>query len=259
MNKLITYYGYLTEYLKHGDFRSVWAAIKYLLFKKSHSKDRIIQTSVGKFWCRKNTNDFQFANLHYEWGVKNYMLNHVHEYTVFVDGGACVGEYSILLSRYNLRCFAFEPIQSNYEVLCKNLTLNNLTDKIVTYPCGLGDRNTRANFIYDPINTGASHVSDHSGEGDCISEIRTFDDVFPELDLKKDDRILFKLDVEGMEPQVIKGSTKFIQDFPNITFVMEEKHSGKVKIMDSLNSIASFEFGTVDEYNIFAKKISTKP
>jgi FkbM family methyltransferase len=129
----------------------------------------------------------------------------------------------------------------------------------VAYRCGLGESNTRVNFIYDPVNTGASHVSALNGEGDCTSDIRTFDDVFPELNLTQDDRILFKLDVEGMETQVLKGSKQFIQIFPNITFVMEDKHSGKENIMETLSSIANFEFGRVDEYNIFAKKNSAKP
>jgi bacterioferritin (cytochrome b1) len=40
---------------------------------------------------------------------------------------------------------------------------------------------------------------------------------------------------------------------------MEDKHSGKDKIIEILNAKAKFEFGVVDEYNIFAKKIKNKP
>lgn len=121
MKKISTYFRYLMEYLKHGDFLSVVASVKYLIFKKSNRKDRIIQTSIVKFFCRKNTNDFQFANYRYEWGVKKFILDHIPEYSVFIDGGACIGDYCILLSKCNTRCIAVEPIADNYSVLVKNL------------------------------------------------------------------------------------------------------------------------------------------
>jgi FkbM family methyltransferase len=250
---------YLLEYLKHGDLVSIVAAVKYLLFKKSHNKDRIVKTSVGLFYCRKNTNDFQFANLHYEWGVKKYVLNHINEYNVFIDGGSCVGEYCILLHKYNVRCIAFEPISSNFDVLKKNLELNHLTDKVEAYAIGLSNINSRVSFVYNPVNTGASHIARRTDKIDCDSEIRTFDSLLPDLKLDPNDRILFKLDVEGMELEAIKGATKFIESYPNITFIMEDKHSGKDKIIEILNAKAKFEFGVVDEYNIFAKKIKNKP
>ena len=66
MTKVLTYLRYLTDYLKHGDFLSVLSAFKYILTGTSHKKDRIIITSIGMFFRRKNTNDFQFANYYYE-------------------------------------------------------------------------------------------------------------------------------------------------------------------------------------------------
>ncbi len=258
MNKLNTYFNYLLEYLKNGDLVSIVASVKYLLFKKSHGKDRIVQTSVGKFFCRKNTNDFQFANFHYEWGVKKYVLNHVAEYNVFIDGGACIGEYSVLLSQYNIRCIAFEPIQRNFDVLVKNLELNNLTDKVLVFQCGLGEKNESVNFDYNPVNTGASHISAKGCKSDCLSEIRTFDSVLPQLNLQAEDRILFKLDVEGMELEALQGAASFIRQFKHITFIMEDKHSGKDRIVEVLNQKAKFEFGAVDEFNIYAKKKENK-
>jgi FkbM family methyltransferase len=258
LKKLLTYFYYLLEYLKHGDFISVLAAVKYLIYKQSHGKDRIIQTSVGKFFCRKNTNDFQYANYRYEWGVKKFILDHIADYSVFIDGGACVGEYCVLLSGLNVRCIAFEPIKSNFDVLCKNLVLNNLNSQVMACPFGLGSSNTRMNFVFNPVNTGASFASAQIGDSDCTSEIRTFDDVLPQLKLKKEDRILFKLDVEGMEIEAINGATNFIRNFPYLTFILEDKHSGKGNIIETLSAIAGFEFGTVDKYNIFARKNSSE-
>jgi len=257
MKKLVTYFRYLFEYLKHGDFLSILASIRYIINKTSHKNDRIIQTSIGKFFCRKNTNDFQFANFGYEWSVKKFLLDHRKEFTVFIDGGACVGDYSILLSHFGLRCIAFEPIESNFRVLTKNLELNQLTKGIAAFQYGLGDTNKMTGFVFDPINTGASHQSNEPGNADCQGEIRTFDSLLSELDLDKNERILFKLDVEGMEAEAIRGASTFISTFPNITFVLEGKHTGENLIKTALSEIASFEFGIVDEFNIFATKINS--
>lgn len=258
LKKIYTYFHYLREYLKYRDYVSIIAAVKYLLFRTSHSKDRIIQTSVGLFYCRKNTNDFQFANLHYEWGVKKYLLNHVEEYDLFIDGGSCVGEYCILLTKHKIRCIAFEPIQSNFEILTKNLELNQLSEAVMAFPYGLGEANEQVRFEYNPVNTGASHIAQQTSPNNCLSDIRTFDSLISELKISPKDRILFKLDVEGMEVEALRGAKLFVRQFDSITFILEDKHSGKGRIVNVLNELANFEIGMVDEYNIFAKKINNK-
>jgi FkbM family methyltransferase len=257
--KLITYSRYFFEYLKHGDFISIVASVKYLVNKTSHSQDRTIKTTIGIFFCRKNTNDFQFANYKYEWGVKKYLLDNLHSYSVFIDGGACVGDYCVLLSRKNVRCFAFEPVPDNFNVLTKNLKLNNLDKDIKAYPFGLGATNEYTDFVFNPVNTGASHIAKNGEATGCKVEIRSFDSILNLLAIPREERILIKLDIEGMEPDAIRGAKNFILEYPNITFVIEDKHIGEESIRMALNEIASFEYGVVDEFNIFAKKINYQP
>lgn len=253
--KLNTWSWYFYEYMRFGDFLSVYAAIKYLILKKSHQKDRIIQTSVGIFFCRKNTNDFQFANYRYEWGVKKFLLDHIREYAVFVDGGSGIGDYAILVSKYNIRSVAFEPMESNFEVLEKNLQLNNLTGKVKAVKVGLGNENKMVRFKYNRINTGASHI-DRGNDPDSFEvELRTFDSFLQELSLDKDEPILFKLDLEGMESEALQGCANFIREYSIITFIIEDKRTGNDKIKTVLNKLGSFEYGTVDQYNMYARKI----
>jgi FkbM family methyltransferase len=256
MRKLIIYLRYVFEYLKFGDITSVIASFKYVLYRTSHKNDRIIKTSIGTFFCRKNTNDFQFANYAYEWSVKKFILDHHQEYNVYIDGGACIGEYSILLAGKNIRCIAFEPVKSTFDCMVKNMELNGLTSKIQCFPLGLGDKNEHVNFVFNPINTGASHFSSGNKSGDCAVEIRTFDSILPGLNLHIDDSILFKLDVEGMEPRALLGAKDFIKRCKHITFIVEAKLSGENLIKDILNGIALFEFGKVDDFNIYARKIN---
>ena len=257
MKKAITYFCYLFEYLKFGDIQSVFNAINYLLFKKSHRKDRILKTSTGLFYCRKQTNDFQFANFRYEWNVKEFILSQIGDYNVFIDGGACNGEYSIWLAQNGYRCFAFEPVQPNYQVLEKNIELNSLTKAVKLFSCGLGDKRCELKIAFDPVNTGASSLVENTmAKQTQVAKVDTFDSFLPNLNINKTDRILFKLDIEGMESEAIAGAAKFIEQFDNILFIIEVKHAGKQKVIDTLNSLATFEIGDIDQYNIYAKKLS---
>lgn len=243
------------DYLKHGDFLSVLAAIKYLLFKKSHSGDRNIETSLGTFFCRKNTNDFQFANYYYEWDVKKFILKRSDEFSVFIDAGACVGDYSILMAKLGKRCFAFELVSDNIKTFGKNLELNHLQDKVKLFPYGLGDADYSASFTFDPVNTGASRINKIKNSATEKAEIRKLDTLMEEMAIDQNELIFIKLDVEGMETEVIRGAFNFITYYPHITFIVEEKHSGQFPIQDTFSDIALFEFGKVDELNIYAKKI----
>lgn len=253
--KCKTYFWYFYEYMKYGDFLSVYASIKYLIFKKSHKKDRIIQTSVGKFYCRKNTNDFQFANFRYEWGVKKFILDHIHEYSVFIDGGSCIGDYTIWLSRHNIRSIAFEPLACNYEVLSKNLQLNNMSNHAMAFQVGLSNENKQVRFKFNEVNTGASHYDKENKTDSSTVELRMFDSFLTNLSIGRDEHILFKLDVEGMEAEALQGSANFIRLYPNITFIIEVKFTGMAQIKSILNDLGTFEFGTIDRYNMYARKI----
>ena len=255
LTKLNTYFWYFYEYMKHGDFLSVYASVKYLILKKSHNKDRIIQTSVGKFFCRRNTNDFQFANFRYEWGVKKFILDRIREYSVFIDSGSCVGDYSILLSKYDIRCIAFEPLPNNYEVLVKNLQMNNLINRVITIPAALGNENKLVRFQFNQVNTGASCIDKENKPDSFAVELRTFDSLLTKFSIDKDDHILFKLDVEGMESEALQGSANFISQYPNITFIIEDKFTEMAKIKPILNELGTFEYGMVDKYNMYARKI----
>ncbi|MFK5856525.1 MAG: FkbM family methyltransferase [Bacteroidota bacterium] len=262
MNKIITFLRYSKDFVKHGEFRYILSSVRYILTGKTTRTSRHYKSSLGKFYVRKGTLDFQFANHAYEWGVKKFVYKHISDYDVFLDIGANIGTYSILFVNEGLSGFAFEPVKSNYNALVTNLKLNNIEDKVVSYPIALGERKRKASFTYDPINTGASHLTENDDFLEVVNnpefvdiDIITFDELFSEINVKKEDKIFVKIDVEGMEPNVIKGASKFIKDHPNLLIVLESIHSGRSDIKKLLSSICEFEFLEVDDLNMAARKI----
>lgn len=256
MKKVITYLYYFWEFLRFGDFISMISAVKYLLAKNSHSQDRIVRSGIGRFYCRKNTNDFLFANFAYEKSVKRFIFKNLKKFDIFFDAGACIGDYSILMAKSGLKCFAFEPVSDSYRVLSRNIQLNDAGALIQSFPFGLSNDNHSVTFVFNPVNTGDSHIDRHGGSGNCEVEVKTLDSVYKAFNLNSSNRVLFKLDVEGMEKEVIQGAVEFIRYFDNLTLIIESTHTPEPAIKEALDGIAGFDYGKVDDYNIFACKKS---
>jgi hypothetical protein len=52
---------------------------------------------------------------------------------------------------------------------------------------------------------------------------------------KDSDRILIKIDMEGMETEMLDGAAGFLRKFKNLTLIIEEKLSGEDNIRKLLN------------------------
>ncbi len=263
MDKLITFLRYTKDFLKFGEYRYILSSIKYLLLKRTTSRTQIYKSSLGMFLVRKGTLDFQFANYAYEWEVKKFVEANYKDCDVFFDIGSNIGTYAIMLAKRGVRTFAFEPVKDNYDAIRINLILNKLEDKVKVYPVALGASKYKTQFAFDLTNTGASHKADIETDDDykplkeeiVESEVMPLDDLIDEFNLKKEDKIFMKIDVEGMEANVLQGARKFLQTFPNILMVMESIHSGKEKLTAVLNEIDDFEILEVDDLNMGARKI----
>ncbi len=259
MKKIKTFYRYFCDFIKHGEYRFIFSSFKYILFKIPSGRTCIVKSQVGYFLSRKGTIDFQFANYAYEWNVKSFVLENFKNYNVFFDVGANIGTYCILLAKKGLRCFGFEPIKDNYQAFQVNVLLNDLEDRINVLRYGLGKKERIADFIYNTVNTGASHLFQPPDENDGMHEdvyIKSLDSVYESFGLDINDKILIKVDVEGMEENVFLGAIEFLKTFPNLLIIFENKHSNLQKIKEIFAEIAKFEYMKIDHYNMALKKVN---
>ena len=72
-------------------------------------------------------------------------FSHIKELEVIVDIGAHIGYYSLYSSKKvkNGRVFAFEPFEESFEILIKNLELNQITN-VVTQNMGVSHKSGSA-------------------------------------------------------------------------------------------------------------------
>jgi FkbM family methyltransferase len=254
LNRIKVYSFYFYEYLRYGEISAARNAILYMFTRKSYSNGSRMKTSMGEFDTRKGTLDFQYINYAYEIEIKHFIEK--HQFDVFFDIGACLGEYCIWLGKKGYPCYAFEPVNESYDMISKNIKLKDKKKNVKAFNYGLGNKHSIEHFQLNHTNPGASKRVNLETSETVNFEINALDDVFEGWGLKKETKILVKIDVEGMEVEMLSGAKKFFQHFDDITLIIEEKLSGESKIRDILNEICKFEYGHVDNFNIYARKIN---
>ena len=140
----------------------------------------------------------------------SYFINNYKKYKpeYFLDIGAHGGLYSIILKNKfpKLNVWAFEPDQQNRYQLYGNLFLNNFEREIEVYNFGLSSNNKEVAFgIVKDGNRGGKTIME---SGELKINVKPLDEVF----LEKNKICFVKIDVEGHELDVIKGSKKFLKN-----------------------------------------------
>ncbi len=253
--KFFIFLKYLIDNLSNAEFKMIGVGLKYLLIHKPNRKDQIIKTRNGTFFIRKNTIDFKLANSAYEFLVIRKLKELLPSYQLFIDVGANIGTYSIIAAKAGIKSLAFEPIENNFKSLLKNIKLNQAEDLIKPIAYGLGSSNEKVMFNYYPLKPGASSIHPLKKKSEKIEvQIQKFDELNIE-EIKKSKSIIIKIDVEGMEMEVVKGMEKLLQSDKNICIIIESKHSGINNLTTLLNKFNKFKFEQIDEFNMLAIKL----
>ena len=120
---------------------------------------------------------------------------------VVLDCGANVGELNLALRQYNksLEYHAFEPDEEAYECL----RLNFPNDESNFQNIGLSDTNLQRPLYLDSSGGNSSFID--FGTSKKIGSVNSI--TLDSLNYSKNIK-LFKIDAEGFEPEVLKGSLK---------------------------------------------------
>ena len=145
-------------------------------------------------------------------GYGNYYFSYLNKFKkkfVFLDIGSNLGIYS-LISNNNPNCkyiLAFDPLPNIKEFIMKNFRLNKVKGKF--YNIGIYKKNIKKKIYI---------FKDHSGKSSIIKSKATNDYIFAKfrnyLFLKKiiknikKEKFVIKIDVEGVEENVIKELIK---------------------------------------------------
>ena len=149
-----------------------------------------------------------------------FVLHFLHPTEHFVDVGANVGSYSILAGGcVKARVTAVEPIPSTFAHLQRNVALNDL-NTVRCCQVGLSDTPGTLRF---------------SSGLDTVNHVLAIDEDLPSIDvpvMRLDDLVgpdvptLIKIDVEGHELAVLRGSCQTLANKQLLAVIMETNGSG---------------------------------
>ncbi len=194
---------------------------------------------------------------------------------VFWDIGSNVGLYSIYnaLKNANSITIAFEPSTSNLRVLSRNVSINNLQDKILIMPIALTDKENKILTMHEGrfFEGGAlnSFGENYNYEGKSFETEMKYKILGTSINNLIENNILeipdyIKIDVDGIEHIILKGGDKFLsnnkiksllievnenfeQQYEAVLSIM--KKNG-FKILKKKNNESLFDF---DSNNTFSK------
>jgi FkbM family methyltransferase len=147
---------------------------------------------------------------------------------VFVDVGANIGYYTLLAVRCGAsRVYSFEPQESTYELLGKNVIINWMTSAVRFEKLAVFSHTTNLDFFERKAYPGNSSIGTSPPEQlkkwfDTAEKVQvaavSLDDYFADKPNKIN---LIKVDVEGAEPAVFEGARRVLSENQDIRILCE--------------------------------------
>ena len=124
-----------------------------------------------------------------------------------VDGGAFNGDTIRMMMEHGVELeaiAAFEPDPQNFQDLCRTAaeTIGHVRETIL-FPAGLGEQNA-----IHPFSPGGGAASSLQPHGETQVQVVSLDDVLPTFA-----PTFMKFDIEGAEPQALRGAARLISRY----------------------------------------------
>ena len=222
-------------FAKHDlDFGSLWYR-SYRIFKK-RDDGAVLKFNMPKynieFYCKNNKDDFTTMTMR-----EDEIIHHFNtkQGDIVVDVGAHIGKYTLIASKRvgaNGKVIAIEAHPGNYEMLNRNIKLNGLTN-VTTLNYAVYSKESKVKLFLPDEDLG--YTMHHSVMFNYLSSKYLLqgkdNEKFIEVNADTLDSILqkngisqvnwLKIDVEGAEFEVLKGSANILSISKDISLLIE--------------------------------------
>jgi len=127
---------------------------------------------------------------------------------VVIDAGSWIGDFAAYASTKEAITYAFEPVNSNYELLQKTAELNR---NIYPVQKGLSNRTGKVSISIPKHDAASSIAWSHTYANSETISITTLDEFVKENKIPKVDFI--KVDIEGEERNMLKGASWVLKNY----------------------------------------------
>ena len=170
--------------------------------------------------------------------------------SIFFDVGANVGMYSIFASIVSdAKVYSFEPESGNFHTLMENIVLNELFERINPYPIALSNKTELSSLYLNSFMKGDSHHMlgkslNHNLKPQISKYTQgifstTLDDLIDKWGFPTPDYL--KIDVDGIEHNIIKGSSKLLKN-KKLNSILIEINPKRIEDKEIIKFILSNEF-----------------
>ncbi len=227
----------ITQILAFSYYKIVFFFLKLfdLITRKSllfAFKDVIRNNSYENILINGKLTKFFIPSLNTKYRLKNFFskepetINWINSFNynekkeiIFWDIGSNVGNYSIYAAQKfnNIKIISFEPSHSNLPILSRNISINNLSDKISIIQLPLADKENEMNLMQEiSFSEGGSFNSfkeNYISGNKNPKFINSYKILGTSIDYLIEKKILeipnyIKIDVDGIEHLIIKGAEK---------------------------------------------------
>jgi FkbM family methyltransferase len=218
-----------------------------------------------KFYCRiNNREDLVFMTNHEEDIIEHFTPK---EGDIVVDIGAHMGRYTIISSKRvgaNGKVVAIEAHPNNFEMLNRNIELNQLTN-VIPLNYAVYSKDKKIKLYLPEVESGYTIYNT------IMSNRARTEDKFVEVNANTLDHLLqlkgimdinwVKIDVEGAELEVLKGATNVLSKSKDIALLIEvhglDNYRPILEFLSSYNFKIEFEKSnkTGDWRHIVLRKI----
>jgi FkbM family methyltransferase len=173
-------------------------------------EDQIMQTAQGWWVLRRDTHISRWVEqtqrLDHDQTVLQQLWQYIRPGSTVIDAGAAIGDHTIFYLGAvgpTGTVYAFEPHPIQYACLTRNCP------KARCYPQALGDTSGTVHLFHEPDIVAGSRLIDPQLQWPMSScERVTLDSVVED----KGNVSLLKIDVEGCEPEVLRGAREIIKE-----------------------------------------------
>lgn len=203
------------------DINKNWLDAKDQLLEANYQKinHKIVNKNYSFYFYINNY--LTYARVKSLFSKEPEIINWINNYgdeNIFFDIGSNIGLYSVYYAKIKKgEVYTFEPSVFNTEVLVKNIIANELEDKVYVFNIPLSEKKSINNFNLQSMQSGHSGSSfgvNYGARGNKIKKISHYktislsiDDLF-DIGLIKEIPKLVKIDVDGIEIDILKGGAK---------------------------------------------------
>jgi FkbM family methyltransferase len=208
-------------------------------------KQHVIDGRTLRFVCPSYDALYRFEKFFVKEPETLQWIDGFHKDEVLWDIGANVGVYSLYAAIKGCRVIAFEPSAANYWLLNRNCSVNDLDERITAYCVAFSGKMGAGVFNMADMDLGGACYSfgtrtdqfDYPGLGQrdvvfhqgtigfSLDEfVRLFNPPFPNH---------LKIDVDGLEQQIIAGGTAMIGDarLRSVSIEMDRTRTTEVRFV----------------------------